>query len=372
MAVSKQMVCLDDFEKYAYENIPRKALDYFRSGANNETTMRDNVDAFRRYQLRPRCLRDVSRRDPSTTVLGHKIAFPVCIASTAMHRMAHPDGEVATAQGARAMGVAFTLSTIATSSIEEIAEGAADGLHFFQMYIYKERAVTLGLLRRAEKNGYKALILTVDTPLAGKRLADDRNQFSLPPQYSMANFSKTSDTGTRMCESEKRSGLNEYINSFFDQSLTWADVRWLKTVTDLPVVVKGVLTAEDAREAIDSGVDGIVVSNHGGRQLDGVPATLDALSEVAAAVGGRCEVYLDGGVRLGTDVLKALALGARAVFIGRPAIYGVAYNGAAGVQEVLQILKSEFDTSMALCGCTTVADIKPSLVAHRQSYVSRL
>ncbi|KAI0217590.1 Hydroxyacid oxidase 1 [Lamellibrachia satsuma] len=240
------------------------------------------------------------------------------------------------------------------------------------MYIYKERAVTLGLLRRAEKNGYKALILTVDTPVVGKRLADDRNQFSLPPQYSMANFSKTSDTGNSICESKKRLGLTEYTNSFFDQSLTWADVKWLKTVTVLPVVVKGVLTAEDAREAIDSGVDGIVVSNHGGRQLDGVPATLDALSEVVAAVGGRCEVYFDGGVRLGTDVLKALALGARAVFIGRPAIYGVAYNGAAGVQEVLQILKSEFDTSMALCGCSAVADIKPSLVARRQSYVSRL
>ncbi|KAK2179194.1 hypothetical protein NP493_508g01040 [Ridgeia piscesae] len=371
MAASKRMVCLDDFEKYAFENLPRNVLDFYRSGANNETTLRDNVDAFRRYQLRPRCLRDVSRRDLSTTVLGHKIAFPVCIAPSARHRMAHPDGEVATAQGAKAMGVAFVLSTMATRSIEDIAEGAAGGLHFFQTFVFRDRAVTLSLVRRAEKSGYKAFVVTVDTPLLGKRLAQDRNQFSLPPQYRsasgrprMANFAINSNSGTRMNKSEKKTE--------FDQSLTWADIRWLKTVTDLPVVVKGILTAEDAREAVNSGVDGIVVSNHGGRQLDGVPATQDALGEVVAAVAGRCEVYLDGGIRLGTDVLKALALGARAVFIGRPAIYGVAYNGAEGVQEVLQILKSEFDTAMALCGCKAVTDIKPSLVARTQSHMSRL
>lgn len=366
MGTKHEMVCLADFEKFARSSLPKMAMDYYSSGADEEVTLADNRKAFRRYHIVPRVLRDVSDVDMSTTILGHRISFPVCIAPTAMQRMAHPEGEVATARGALAAGIGFTLSTIATSSLEEIADGAPNVLRFFQLYIYRQRDITVQLIRRAEENGFKALLLTVDTPFFGKRCADNRNRFVLPPHLRMANFDRIDFKGSGVNQTRKESGLNEYASALFETSITWKDVAWLKSVTKLPVVLKGILTSEDALLAVDSGVSGIVISNHGGRQLDTVPATIDVLSEIVSAVDGRCEVYLDGGVRTGTDVLKAIALGAKAVFIGRPALYALAYNGQSGVEKMLQILKEEVFKAFALSGYRNVEELHPSMIRTRR------
>ncbi|XP_074651429.1 2-Hydroxyacid oxidase 1-like [Tubulanus polymorphus] len=364
-----KLVCVDDFEKEAFKILAPAALGYYKSGANEEVTLNNNITAFKRWQIRPRFLRDVSKRDISTTVQGCHIDFPVCISPTAMQRMAHPDGEIATAKAAAGMNIVFTLSTIATSSIEEVARGQGpNGARWFQLYIYKDRDITKQLVRRAEKAGFKALALTIDTPMFGKRLIDTRNRFKLPPHLKMANFEALDRKGFRMNVSKKGSGLNEYANELFDPSLTWDDVKWLKSFTHLPVIVKGVLTGEDALKALECKVDGIWVSNHGARQLDGVPATIDVLPEVAKAVDGKCEIYLDSGIRTGTDILKALALGATAVFIGRPALYGLACQGEEGVRMVLQILKDEFDQAMALSGCRSIKELSPDLLRHQSTY----
>ncbi|KAG1652501.1 Hydroxyacid oxidase 1 [Nymphon striatum] len=316
------LVCIDDFERYAFQHLPRNALDYYRSGANDEQTLKDNRLAFSRLRLKPRVLRDVSKRCHETTILGDKIKFPICVSPTAMQRMAHPDGEVATAKAAESVGTAMILSTIATSSIEEIAEGAPSLLKWFQLYIYRDRKITQQLVIRAEKAGYKAIVLTVDTPMFGLRLADARNKFKLPSHLRMKNFDQIGIKSTGVQKAKNESGLNEYAASLFDPSITWKDILWLRQITHLPIIVK----AEDALLSLEHGASAIMVSNHGARQLDGVPATIDVLPEIVKAVNGRCEVYLDGGIRTGTDVLKALALGARAVFMGRPLLWGLTYD----------------------------------------------
>ncbi|KAG6936618.1 hydroxyacid oxidase 1 [Chelydra serpentina] len=244
------------------------------------------------------------------------------------------------------------LSSWATSTIEEVAQAAPDGLHWLQLYIYKDREVTRSLVQRAERAGYKGIFVTVDTPLLGKRFDDVRNKFQLPPHLRMKNF----DTNDLAFSSERgygeNSGLAVYVAQAIDPSIKWEDIKWLRGLTTLPLVAKGVLRADDAREAVKHGVNGILVSNHGARQLDGVPATIDVLPEIVEAVEGKVEVFLDGGVRKGTDVLKALALGAKAVFIGRPIIWGLVYQGEEGAKEVLQMLKEEFQLAMALSGET--------------------
>ncbi|XP_064621883.1 2-Hydroxyacid oxidase 1-like [Lineus longissimus] len=371
MAV-EPLVCVDDFEKLAFKLLPKNALDYYRSGANHEQTLQDNTDAFKRLRIRPRMLVGVANRDPSTTILGQKIDFPICIAPTAMHRMAEPDGELATSRAAASMNTAMILSTLSTTSIEDVAAAAPSGLRWFQLYIYRDRAVTRNLVARAERSGYKALVLTVDTPLFGRRIADSKNRFVLPPHLKLANFDSTDFKGSGLGQSNKDSGLSEYANSLFDASLNWSDISYLRTISKLPIVVKGILTAEDALKAVEVGVDGIIVSNHGARQLDGVPATIDALPEVISAVNGRCEVYLDGGVRQGTDCLKALAIGARAVFVGRPVLWGLACDGEKGVGKVLSILKDELTIAMGLAGCRSVSDIKQSHVVKESYYWSKL
>ena len=277
------------------------------------------------------------------------------------------------------------LSTISTSSIEEVAAAAPTANKWFQLYIYKNRDITRSLIRRAESAGFKALVLTVDTPFFGTRLADVRNKFCLPPHLTLANL-KSEAVKQMSTPGSQASGLNEYAASLFDSSLTWKDVDWLKTVTKLPVLVKGILTAEDADEALKHGVDGIVVSNHGARQLDHVSSTVSnlsngsktkflfpqihALPEVVKAVAGRCEVYVDGGFRTGTDILKALAMGARGVFVGRPVLWGLTVGGEDGVRKVLQILRKELDNCMALSGCCRITDIQqiPNLVVHKSYY----
>ena len=348
-----------ELEDMARAKVPRAIFDYIAGGAEDEVTLRRNREAFGRWALRPRVLRDVSKRDTKTVLLGERVSMPVCVAPTSFHALVHPEGEVATARGSAAAETILIASTVSTKPLEEIA-AAADAPRWFQLYVYKDRAVTEELVNRAVKAGYKALCLTADTPVLGRRERDGRNAFTLPPGFGIANLKPAGLDG--MPEVEQGSAFAQYVTDLLDSSLTWDDVDWLKSISPLPLVVKGIMTAEDAVLAVDHGIAGIVVSNHGGRQLDSTLGSLDALPEVVAAVRGRIEVYLDGGIRRGTDVLKALALGAKAVFVGRPVLWGLALGGADGVRAVLDELRTELDTAMALAGCAALKDIESSLV----------
>ncbi len=347
-----------DYEPLARERMDPGAWDYFRSGSEDEVSLRENRAAFERIRLRPRLLVDVSAIHVRTSVLGTPVSMPILVAPTAYQRLAHDDGERATARGAAAAGTLMTASTDATTSLEEIAE--AGGPLWFQLYVYRNRAASESLVRRAEKAGYRALVLTVDTPRLGRRERDIRNGFGLPSHLRLANFGE--GLTVEPTHSASASGIAAHALSRFDPSLTWEAVDWLRSITRMPVLLKGILTAEDAALAVAHGVDGIIVSNHGGRQLDGVPATIEALPEVVEAAGGRCEVYLDGGVRRGTDVLKALALGARAVLVGRPVLWGLAVNGEHGVRHVLDLLRDELETAMVLSGRPTLDSIDRTLL----------
>ena len=350
-------VSVDEYEARAREVLPAAAFDYFAGGAGEESTLADNRAAFRRWVLRPRVLVDVSERDASTSVLGSAVRFPVLVAPTALQRMAHREGELATARAAAAAGTVMTLSTISSASIEEVAEAAPGAPRWFQLYVHRDRDLTRQLVERAAAAGYRAIVLTADVPLLGLRDRDSRNRFTLPPGIGLSNV------GARFLpDVDEGSALTAYVQAQQDPSVDWDDVAWLRTLSDLPLLLKGLLTAEDARLAADAGVEGIVVSNHGGRQLDGSIAALDALPEVVEAVGDRSEVYLDGGVRRGPDVLKALALGARAVLVGRPVLWGLAVGGEAGVRHVLHLLEQDLDVAMAIAGCRTLADVTPALV----------
>ncbi|KAJ1863321.1 Hydroxyacid oxidase 1 [Coemansia sp. RSA 2703] len=364
-------VCLDDFERQAAVSLDRNALDYYRSGAQDMLTLRDNQRAFDRIQIRPRVLTDVSTITTATRLLGQPISSPICIAPTAMQRMAHPDGECAVARAARRRNTCMCLSSWSTTSIEDVASAAdaSDTLEnksvrWMQLYIYKDREATRRLIERAQDNGYTALAVTVDTPFLGRRLADIRNKFQLPPHLTMANFADPSkahvgaaDHPQSSSTAENSSGLATYVADQIDPTLSWDHIKWVKSVSRIPVLVKGILTAEDARLAVQAGVDGIIVSNHGGRQVDTAPATIDVLEEVCIAVDRKVPVFLDGGVRRGTDVLKALALGAQAVFLGRPVLWALACNGEQGVVEMLDMINEEFRLAMALTGCVRVEDI---------------
>ncbi|XP_020875760.1 peroxisomal (S)-2-hydroxy-acid oxidase GLO5 isoform X2 [Arabidopsis lyrata subsp. lyrata] len=304
-------------------------------------------------KFRPRILIDVSKIDVSTRVLGFNISMPIMIAPTAMQKMAHPDGELATARATSAAGTIMTLSSWATCSVEEVAS-TGPGIRFFQLYVYKDRNVVIQLVKRAEEAGFKAIALTVDTPRLGRRESDIKNRFALPRGLTLKNFEGL-DLGK--IDKTNDSGLASYVAGQVDQSLSWKDIKWLQSITSLPILVKGVITAEDARIAVEYGAAGIIVSNHGARQLDYVPATIVALEEVVKAVEGRIPVFLDGGVRRGTDVFKALALGASGVFVGRPSLFSLAADGEAGVRKMLQMLRDEFELTMALSGCRSLREI---------------
>ncbi|KAK1167910.1 hydroxyacid oxidase 2-like isoform X2 [Acipenser oxyrinchus oxyrinchus] len=349
------MVCLTDFEEYAKEHLPKATWDYYAAGADECCTRDDNLLAYKRIRLRPRMLRDVSVSDTRTTVLGTEISFPVGIAPTAFHCLAWHEGEISTAKATEAVNTCYITSTYSTCSVEEIVEAAPNGYRWFQLYVYRNRKVSEQIVHRVEALGYKALVLTVDVPYTGKRRNDLRNQFRLPPHLKVKNFDGVF---------EENNGPEEYgiPANTLDPSISWKDIYWLQSLTRLPIVIKGILTKEDAELAVEHGVQGIIVSNHGGRQLDGGPATIDALAEIVDTVQGRIEVYLDGGVRTGSDVLKAIAVGAKCVFIGRPVVWGLAYKGEEGVREILQILNDEFRLSMALAGCRNVSEINRNLI----------
>ncbi|RVE75428.1 hypothetical protein OJAV_G00017240 [Oryzias javanicus] len=368
-------VCASDFEEEAKKILPKSIYDYYRSGADGQNTLAHNLSAFHRWYLIPRVLRNVSSVDLSVSVLGQRLSMPLCVAATAMQRMAHPAGETATAKACKEAGTGMMLSSWATSTIEEVmsammAVQGVGGVLWMQLYIYKDRELTLSLVRRAEKAGYKAIFVTVDTPFLGKRLDDVRNRFKMPPHLSMSNFS-TASLAFSEDSYGNDSGLAVYVANAIDPTISWEDITWLKKHTRLPVVVKGILNGEDAVRALNYGADGILVSNHGARQLDGVPATLDVLEEVVQAVQGQCDVYMDGGVRRGTDVLKALALGAKAVFMGRPVLWALACQGEEGVRELLELLKEELRLAMALSGCRSLSEVSRSLV-RKVDFPSRM
>ncbi|XP_001604479.1 hydroxyacid oxidase 1 [Nasonia vitripennis] len=364
-----RFVCIQDYEKHALNNLTPSVRDYYRSGAGDENTLKWNREAFKKIRIRPRVLRDVSKRDISTTVLGEKLSMPLGVSPTAMQRMAHPDGECANVKAAQAAKTVFILSTISTSSIEEVAEAAPEAVKWFQLYVYFDRNVTLNLIRRAEKAGFKALVLTVDTPMFGDRRRDIRNKFALPKHLRFANFDGY--LARKINSSSEGSGLSEYVTNLFDDSLTWNVVTWLKSVTKLPIVLKGVLTAEDAELGVKYGASAIMVSNHGARQIDGTPASIEALPEIVRAVGNKVEVFMDGGITQGTDVFKALALGAKMVFFGRPLLWGLTCGGEQGARSVLEMMRREIDQAFALAGCKSVEQVTKDMVVHESVY-SRL
>jgi isopentenyl diphosphate isomerase/L-lactate dehydrogenase-like FMN-dependent dehydrogenase len=334
-----------DYERAAAERLDEGAFGYFAGGADDEWTLRENRAAFARWVLRPRVLVDVSTVTTATTVLGAEISLPVVVAPTAFQRMAHPEGETAMARGAAAAGTVMTLSTIATATIEEVAAAAPDGARWFQLYWSPDRGIVENVVGRAVAEGYSALVLTVDLPVSGRRERDLRTGFEVPAEVPVPAFVAHARASATVSPVQ----IGQIVNS----GVTWRDLEWLRTLSSLPVVIKGLVTAEDALLACEAGADGIVVSNHGGRQLDGAGATLDALPEVVEAVAGRAEVLMDGGIRRGTDVVKALALGARAVLAGRAPLWGLAVDGAAGVERVLELLRAEIELALTLCGCSS-------------------
>ena len=344
----------------ARDLIDAGAYDYYAGGADDEVTLAENETAWQRLRLRPKVLRDVGAVDPSTTVLGQHVAAPLLVAPTAYHRMAHDEGERATARGVAAAGTLMCVSTLATVSLEDVAAAAPGAPRWFQLYIRRDRGVTEELVQRAVAAGYSAIALTVDVPVLGRRWRDERNGFSLPDGMQMANLGAAPPK-------VEGSGLAAYAAAEFDPSLTFDDIGWLADLSGLPVAVKGVMRGDDAVRCIESGAAAVIVSNHGARQLDTTVPTAEALRDVAESVGDRAEIYVDGGIRRGTDVIKALALGARAVMVGRPILWGLATGGAAGVQAVLTELIEEVTRALMLCGAPTPADVTPDLLRTRSA-----
>jgi 4-hydroxymandelate oxidase len=348
-----------DFEALAREKLSKMAYDYFAGGAYDNVTVRENRAAYDRIALLPRMLRDVSQRDLSVTVLGKRMPLPIMIAPVGFMGLAHADSEIAIASGAGKLGVTTILSTMSSSSLEEVAEAATAPL-WFQLYIYKDRGVTRALVERAEAAGFEALVLTVDTAIQGRREQDIRNRWHLPEGVTVKNLM---GSGMERIESDgETSGLDTYIAALWDTSISWKDVEWLRSITKLPVVLKGILRADDALLAVESGAAGVIVSNHGGRQVDTTPATIEVLPEIVEAAGDKIDILMDGGIRRGADVVKALALGAKAVLVGRPVVWGLSADGEAGVRSVLDVLRLEFDNVMGLCGCTSMNDLTRDLI----------
>ena len=336
------------------------AYDFIAGGAEDELTLRENVDAWNRIRILPRVLGGARERRLETTVLGQRISAPILAAPMGFQRLAHPEGEVAGARGTAQARTIFILSTMSTRSIEDVAH-AGDGPKWFQLYVYKDRAISENLIARAVAAGYRAICLTVDNPVEGRRERDKLNPFILPKGLALANF-QGNPALAKIEDSENESALTDYIHDQWETALSWRDVDWVSQRSKLPLIFKGVLTARDAELAVDHGAAAIVVSNHGGRQLDGAPATADVLSEVVDAVGSRCEVLVDGGIRRGTHVLRALAMGARAVLVGRPLFWGLALGGASGVHAVLRHLRDELSIAMELAGCPSISEISRDLL----------
>jgi isopentenyl diphosphate isomerase/L-lactate dehydrogenase-like FMN-dependent dehydrogenase len=346
-----------EFERLAEGKVEPGPWGYFAGGAGDERTLADNVAAFGRWRLRPRMLVDVGSVTTETSVLGRDVSMPVLVAPTAFQQLAHPDGDLAVARGTAAAGTVMCLSTLGGASPAELAEAAPGARHWFQLYWSRDREFTQALVEAAAEAGFEAIVLTIDLPAAGRRERDLRAAFEIPEDLPLPNLARHLGGGD----------FHATLGQVVDPTITWLDLEWLRSVSNLPLIVKGILTSEDARLACEHGVDGVVVSNHGGRQLDGAPASLDALPEVVDAVSGRCLVLMDGGVRRGTDVVTALALGARAVLVGRPVLWALAVGGEEGVQRVLELLRAEVKLALQLLGCPTPEAVTPAHVRRFSS-----
>lgn len=347
-------------QEAAREILPKDVYEYYARGAEDEVTLRENAGAFQGIHFRPRVMVDVSAVDTGCTLLGEELPSPVVVAPTAFQRLCHPEGEAATARGAGVRGHLMVASTLSTTSVEDIAT-AATGPLWLQLYVFKDRALSRDLVQRGVDAGCRAVCLTVDVPVAGNREHDARNHFSLGGRVEMANF--TGYLQSRFPDGHVDSGLAAFIAEQFDSSLTWETVAWLKEAAGIPVVVKGIQHPDDGARAVDAGADAIVVSNHGGRQLDGAEPTVRLLPDVVAAVQGRAPVLVDGGIRRGADVAKALCLGADAVMIGRPYLWGLTLAGAEGVTHILETLDGELRRAMALLGAATLSELGPDRLA---------
>jgi 4-hydroxymandelate oxidase len=356
---SEPLLNIADYARAARGKLSSDVSDYFDGGALDEITLRENTAGWERLKLYYRVLAGVGARDLSTTVLGQPVSMPIAVAPTAFHKLACDEGEVATARAAKAAGTLFVLSSLSNTAMEHVFAEAASP-RWFQLYIYRDRQVTLELVRRAEAAGAEAIVLTVDAPGLGTRERDTRNRFRLPDGLAVENLAPL---GKGQMPEVAGSGLAAYVRENFKADLGFDDLDWLCESTRLPVVVKGVCRGDDARRAAEHGAKALVVSNHGGRQLDTAPSTCEVLPHVVDAAGDLCEIYVDGGIRRGSDVLKAIALGARVVLVGRPVLWGLCVGGEQGAMSVLAILRRELDEAMLLCGCTKLSDIGRWLLA---------
>jgi L-lactate dehydrogenase (cytochrome) len=361
-----------DLRSVARRHVPRAVFDYTDGAAETETSLRRSRDAFARVEFVPRVLRDVSEVDLSTTILGRRSAMPLVFAPTGFTRLMHREGEAAVVRVAERLGIPYTLSTLGTTSPEDLAAVAPDADRWFQLYIWNDRVAVQELVRRARGAGFRVLVLTVDTPVAGARLRDVHNGFTIPPTLSLRTFvdmtlhpgwwfdKLTSEPLKFAVFSETGGTVADLINRVFDPTITFEDLRWIRSAWDGPVVIKGIQTVDDARSVVDAGADGLVISNHGGRQLDRAPTPLERLPAIAAAVGDRAEVFIDGGVLSGADVIASVALGARAVLVGRAYLYGLMAGGERGVARSGELLRKEALRTMQLLGVRRVSDLDAS------------
>ncbi len=357
---------LEDWHRAAQRALSPAAYAYYASGANDEVTLRANREAFERLELYYRVLRDVSKRSTEATVLGHRCSMPVAVAPTAFHQLAHPEGELATVEGTSTAGVVFTVSSMSNRRLEQIVETSRTPV-WFQLYVYKDRSITGAMLDRVTAAGCQAVVFTVDAPVLGRREADLRQSIEWPKNFRLENLlpldhPEAAQIGTG-------AELSRYFADLIDPSIAWRDLEWLVSRCSMPVLVKGIVHPDDARLAIEHGAEGVIVSNHGGRQLDTAPATIRALPAVAEAIqwrttagGNAPTILLDGGVRRGTDIVKAVALGADAVLVGRPVLWGLAAAGAEGVGQVLSLLRAEIDLALALSGCRSISEVSDDLI----------
>ena len=375
---------VDDLRSLAKRRLPAGVFDYIDGGAEDEITLRNNVDAYRNVSFKPRVLRDMTHVDTSTSLFGRRLAFPLVLAPTGFTRIAHSEGELAVVRAATRAGIPFTLSTMATRSIEECASVAeSDTRLWFQIYTWRDRSVVKNLVERAEAAGFEAVCLTVDTAVLGRRERDVRRGFTLPPEVGLGtiidglknpgwtwDFLKADPIrfanveGITAIDGSTAVDLAEHMKSQFDPGLSWSDVEWLRSIWKGPILIKGIQTVEDALIAVESGVEAIAISNHGGRQLDGAPAPFDLLPEVAEAVQNRLEIICDGGVRRGSDIVKAVSLGAKTVMAGRPYLYALGACGERGVDHVLDLLQEGVERTMALTGVASVEDLSQDLISR--------
>lgn len=392
-----------DLREIARRRLPRGVFDYIDGGAEDERSMYDNVDAFARHTFVPRVLRNVSSIDTSATILGRPTPLPLILAPTGFTRIADPQGELAVARAATRAGLPYCLSTLSTRSIEEVADASGSGRRWFQVYVWRDRGLVRSMIERAAASGYEALMVTVDTPVFGRRERDVRRGFSLPPKIGLdtivdgivhpgwtwrfvrsdpirfanvatAATAASAASAAKVASAGRGAGpgdgsdavtLADYVNAQFDPALSWDDIEWMRSVWSGPIVLKGIQGVADATIAADLGIDAIALSNHGGRQLDGSPAILDLVAPVADAVGGRIEIICDGGIRRGSDIVKALALGADSCSIGRAYLYGLGAGGEAGVDKVLALLAEDMRRTLALVGVAGVKDLDRDVVARR-------